>query len=110
MATMQRNLFTGQAEPTDVVQAITDVLERFPETRDNHRLVMLYTWMEHYGLDGVLPVEYHEAFETWFLKAPSPKTISNRTHELQLRYRPDLDASPEVRAQRTKQQRQGVVR
>jgi hypothetical protein len=57
-----------------------------------------------------LSVEDHEPFLRWLgNRATSWKTIQNRALEIQ-RQRPDLDASPEVRALRERQSKQGRVR
>ena len=110
MATMQVNLW-GESEPSDVVQAITDILERFPEARNNYDLAIWYTLWEHYGLAEQIPPELHQAFDTWMMRrAPSLKTLWNRVQDVQKKWRPDLDADAAVQERRQQMARQGVVR
>jgi len=78
--------------------------------RDSYAELVGRFWLQFDGLDAVLPVEYHEPFLRWLGNgATSWKTIQNRCGEIQ-NQRPELDASPEVRAQRERQAVQGRVR
>ena len=107
----QYQLFSpGYTLEGDVVAKARHLLQEFPETRDDYAELVVRFWLEFDGLDEVLPPYLHDRFIRWYCNgATSPKTIVNRAMELQRQY-PALDASPEVRALRDRQAKQGPVR
>jgi len=107
MIAQQYDLFGGTVTTGDVIAKVTHLLETDESCRDSYAELVGRFWLQFDGLDHVLPVEYHEPFLRWLRNgATSWKTIQNRALECQ-RERPELDASPEVRALRDRQATQG---
>jgi len=110
MLAQQFDLFGGTVTQGDVIAKVTHLLESDEACRDSYAELVGRYWLQFDNLDAVLPPEYHEPLLRWLNNgATSWKTIQNRALEVQ-RERPDLDASPEVRAQRNRQSKQGRVR
>jgi len=110
MIGIQHTIFGGTVATGDVIDKVTHLLETDESCRDSYAELVGRFWLEFDNLDIWLPVEYHEPFLRWLNNgATSWKTIQNRALEIQ-RQRPDLDASPEVRALRERQSKQGRVR
>ena len=94
--------------PKTIYARVQWVLERYPEARDSYKQLMVTYWRAFDGLTGAL-LRDPEAFAQWFVAcATAPKTLQNRAMKVQRRH-PDLDARPEVRAQRNRQSRAGMV-
>jgi hypothetical protein len=71
-------------------------------------MAIYWYWVEVDGLDEILSKEQLVQFKSWLYKAASPKTIGNRTMELQRKY-PGLDCTPQVREWRDKQAIAGPI-
>jgi hypothetical protein len=106
--TMQSSFLGKPMVSGNLRQKMAYVLQKYPEARNDYRLAMFYFWLEFEGLDDALG-EKVDAFREWFVdRATSPKTLQNRTMEVQNR-NPELDASPAVEEQRQRQSTAGPV-
>jgi len=82
------------------------ILERYPDSRANYKLVQLYYWTDYHDLGAHL--SDIDTFGRWYLSAVSAKTILQRAQEIQRDY-PHLAPPPRVAARRQTQGRQGPV-
>ena len=87
-----------------LTQKITWVLETFEESRDEYRLVTVLVWRYFYNLTAHL--ESMEAFILFFTGPgiPMPKTIRERTREIQ-KANAHLQPRPSVKAARERKSR-----
>jgi hypothetical protein len=84
------------------------ILSEYPKARDDYRLALYLYWREFEGL-GELLGDKADAFRQWFVNsATSPKTLQNRTMEVQNR-NPELEASPDIAQERQRQAKAGPV-
>lgn len=106
----QLTLSGGAADVGDVVDNVTWILEKFPDTRNSYPRLMVRYWAAFDGLHSVLGGdEAVEKFLRWFTaQATSSKTIQNRAGEIQNAH-PELEACPDVARWRLKQSRAGRV-
>lgn len=98
-------------------QRITWILQKHPEAKEDYRLAAFYYWMHYDGLAQTLAPDATQdeidaalsRFLEWYITtARSPKTLLQRTQELQ-RMRPDLAPSPATRARRQRQAKAGPI-
>lgn len=106
---VQKALFGHDRSLGDVVEKVTSVLERYPETRDSYKRLMVRYWAEYDGLSDLMDRGQLHRFTQWFeARATSAKTLQNRAGEIQ-NDRPDLEASAPMAKQRRWQAHQGRV-
>ena len=104
----QSDLFGGIQVAGNLIDRLEDILERYPEARDDYAAACARYWIEYDGL-GELLGPLTEPFVKWFVsRAKSPKTLQNRIMEIQSR-RSDLEARPEVEEARQRQAKAGPV-
>jgi hypothetical protein len=111
VATIQTDFWGNEVVAGNVVDRLTHLLETCPDTRESYMTLIARYWLTYDGLAAILalPMQPHE-FLAWFEQAAtSPKTLQNRTMEIQRR-RPHLDASPGVRKKRQAMAKAGPVR
>lgn len=105
---VQGSLFGGETIAGTIVDKLTHILQSHPEARDDYKTAMALYWLEFDGLDEVLG-EQADAFRQWFeSRATAPKTLQNRTMEIQNKY-PTLEASSDVEEWRQRQATAGPV-
>ena len=94
-----------------VADKVEAILRKRPSARNSYHELMYWYWLEHDGLDDVLPSHrQREIFRIWFAGlATSCKTLQNRAMERQ-RANPGLDASDDVRQWRDRQACAGPAR
>lgn len=92
--------------PRTVKARVHMILERYPDSRSDYKLVQLYYWRDFEHLDHNLAS--FDDFRRWYLKTVSAKTLLQRAQDIQRDF-PHLAPPPDVAAKRQAQSRQGPV-
>ena len=87
MTTMQFDLFGGLAPPAHMKlqDQVRWILDHYPATRDNDRLLVLRYWLEFDGLRELLDGEAIATLERFMAnpRTATPETVRRRRQELQ---------------------------
>lgn len=107
--TFQETLFDSKPVLVgDIYDQIAYLLELYPRTQERYMEVYLRYYETFQGLREIVESGNWKAFERWWLyKAKNPKTLLQRTQEVQNRS-PELEPTG-VREKRRKQSKQGRI-
>jgi hypothetical protein len=81
----QLDLFGGIAPPAGLTrdQKCAYIMEHWPETRNDDRLLMIRFWQVFDSLEEILGATGFRRFQAWFAKATHPETIRRGRAEIQ---------------------------